>query len=538
MGQKTLSEQFYATRDTEFDGTYWNKFVSELQARFAALDSIKISWDTIVQEGLSVAIDRINEVLGPAAERIQNIAALGFLSVSSSTSRTIGAGINNFMIDAGDARDLFVPTPWVAITREADPLDYAIGQVTFFDRASGSMDIQVVYIEGDAGPHNDWTISAVAGQALAQATILGDTFAARDAALASKDAAVASASGSAASAATANGARSATEGFRDEVNNRIAPPGPTVPALATLGRLWFDGTLTRVYDGSTWAPVLSSTLGGLRFAQGTFGASPSGVITVGGGFTTALVFVNGKLLKAGTGYTAASPTVTVLAPVVGDEYFVWAYKALDATDYYTKEETGALVSAVDAKFAEKGAQPGDVKFTRSATVPAGWMKLNGAAVSRSAYPELDAAIYVGDIANSTAIDGYRCTNPASPSTTRSTSGGYLALPDYRGEFIRAWDDGRGVDVGRVLGSAQGSANLSHNHTGTTGLAGNHQHRQKGSGSPGALIAAKYDLNLTESLVQDVFTEPAGEHAHPFTTNSSGGTEARPRNVANLAIIKF
>ncbi|MGJ7631431.1 phage tail protein, partial [Citrobacter freundii] len=33
----------------------------------------------------------------------------------------------------------------------------------------------------------------------------------------------------------------------------------------------------------------------------------------------------------------------------------------------------------------------------------------------------------------------------------------LRLPDLRGEFIRGWDDGRGVDSGRVIGSAQGHA---------------------------------------------------------------------------------
>ncbi|EPU2804899.1 phage tail protein, partial [Escherichia coli] len=31
------------------------------------------------------------------------------------------------------------------------------------------------------------------------------------------------------------------------------------------------------------------------------------------------------------------------------------------------------------------------------------------------------------------------------------------LPDLRGEFIRGWDDGRGVDTGRGILSAQGDA---------------------------------------------------------------------------------
>ncbi|EKY6932638.1 tail fiber protein [Escherichia coli] len=63
----------------------------------------------------------------------------------------------------------------------------------------------------------------------------------------------------------------------------------------------------------------------------------------------------------------------------------------------------------------------------SATQPTGWLKCNGAAFSAEEYPEL-AKVYP--------------TNK---------------LPDLRGEFIRGWDDGRGVDAGRQLLSSQGDA---------------------------------------------------------------------------------
>jgi len=63
----------------------------------------------------------------------------------------------------------------------------------------------------------------------------------------------------------------------------------------------------------------------------------------------------------------------------------------------------------------------------SATPPTGWLKCNGAAFSAEEYPEL-AKVYP--------------TNK---------------LPDLRGEFIRGWDDERGVDSGRTLLSAQGDA---------------------------------------------------------------------------------
>ncbi|HAM6722997.1 TPA: phage tail protein [Escherichia coli] len=59
-----------------------------------------------------------------------------------------------------------------------------------------------------------------------------------------------------------------------------------------------------------------------------------------------------------------------------------------------------------------------------ATPPGGWLKCNGATFDKAKYPKLAAAYPSG------------------------------ALPDLRGEFLRGWDDGRGVDSGRNLLSAQ------------------------------------------------------------------------------------
>ncbi|EKN4704963.1 tail fiber protein [Yersinia ruckeri] len=56
--------------------------------------------------------------------------------------------------------------------------------------------------------------------------------------------------------------------------------------------------------------------------------------------------------------------------------------------------------------------------------PSGWLKCNGSPFDKSKYPQLASAY------------------PA----------GYL--PDLRGEFIRGWDDGRGVDAGRAFLSYQ------------------------------------------------------------------------------------
>jgi hypothetical protein len=248
MAQKTLEETYHATRTTDFNEGFWNKFLGELGARFRALETIKIDWEVVSQEGIQVALDRINEVLGPAAERVQNIASLGFLSVESHSERTLEVGLVNFVAVQGDQLDLFVPTPFVAVTRVANPLDYALGQVTFFDRETGSMDIQISYFDGDPGPHSDWVISAVAGQAIAQNSLLNQTLAARDIAV---------------------GARQDVEADREEVaentasvfelygdfRDAMAPSGPVAPADPKPRQLWFDGAVLRVWNGAAFTPV-------------------------------------------------------------------------------------------------------------------------------------------------------------------------------------------------------------------------------------------------------------------------------------------
>ncbi|OXR47856.1 hypothetical protein PuT2_15685 [Pusillimonas sp. T2] len=84
--------------------------------------------------------------------------------------------------------------------------------------------------------------------------------------------------------------------------------------------------------------------------------------------------------------------------------------------------------------------------------------------------------------------------------------------DLRGEFIRGWDAGRGVDSGRPLGAWQADELKRHAHQANTGrLAGN------GFASGGNLLPR--ELNLMSA------------------TSETGGDETRPRNVALLACAK-
>ncbi|MEG0232621.1 MAG: phage tail protein [Hafnia sp.] len=123
-----------------------------------------------------------------------------------------------------------------------------------------------------------------------------------------------------------------------------------------------------------------------------------------------------------------------------------------------------------------------------ATPPTGWLKCNGAVFTASQYPKLALAY------------------PA------------FKLPDLRGEFIRGWDDGRGVDSGRALLSAQDDMFRSHSHQ-PTGVCVSF------SNTPGT-----ENHGVSSSYAQLNTRQVAN-------TSQAGGVETRPRNIAFNFIVR-
>lgn len=133
----------------------------------------------------------------------------------------------------------------------------------------------------------------------------------------------------------------------------------------------------------------------------------------------------------------------------------------------------------------------------SATPPTGWLKCNGAAFSAEEYPELAKAY---------------------PTNK---------LPDLRGEFIRGWDDGRGIDTNRSLLSSQGDAirNII-----------------------GALVDVRFNTYpsdsgvFTTSVIGDASSDSIkGGYAKRVTFDASRvvptANENRPRNIAFNYIVR-
>lgn len=180
---------------------------------------------------------------------------------------------------------------------------------------------------------------------------------------------------------------------------------------------------------------------------------------------------NGELYRAVADSVGVNP--------VGDTSNKW-YRVLD--EFFTKTQS-------DTRYLALAVPSGAVFHFAMSTAPAGYLVCNGSAVSRTAFPNLFAAI--GTLYGNG--DG---------STT-------FNLPDLRGEFIRGADLGKGVDSGRVFGSGQLDELKAHTHK----YAGN------SGGSAAGFSVLDYDNALN------------------FETTSTGGSETRPRNVALLPCIK-
>ncbi|SIR44668.1 phage tail protein [Pseudomonas sp. A214] len=174
------------------------------------------------------------------------------------------------------------------------------------------------------------------------------------------------------------------------------------------------------------------------------------------------------------------------------------------TDTYTKVQ-------VEAMIAEASALPVGtmVGFPVNKTPP-GFLEVDGSVKSIAAYPDL--AAFLGTAFNK-----------------GDEGDGNFRLPESRGEFLRGWDHGRGIDAGRLLGSYQDDAFESHRHElrykTTTGSAS----ITPATGS-GAITASSGYLGRNSITPTD----------HAYMTDAvelSGGTETRPRNLAVMWCIK-
>ena len=181
------------------------------------------------------------------------------------------------------------------------------------------------------------------------------------------------------------------------------------------------------------------------------------------------------------------------------------------SDAYRKDEVNVLIT--------NAAPPGAVIFFAQSAAPTGWLKANGAAVSRTTYSKLFAII--GTVFG--VGDGATTFN----------------LPDLRGEFIRVWDDAKGIDSGRAMGSKQADALQSHNHYLPTGAGDTHSIPTSRYAIPDSTFAnTTVNYNAASGTANTTYPNP--NYTDPTVIGNIGTftTETRPRNIALLACIKI
>ncbi|MCP3417794.1 hypothetical protein NLM16_27165 [Bradyrhizobium brasilense] len=153
---------------------------------------------------------------------------------------------------------------------------------------------------------------------------------------------------------------------------------------------------------------------------------------------------------------------------------------------------------------------GTTIWVNALSAPPGFVKENGALLSRASYPALwNYANNSGNIVSEAAWSG---GNSGAFSTGDLVT--TFRLPDARGEFFRAYDDGRGVDAGRAIYAHQADSLKDHTHAYTSPASG------AGTGT-----TPNYFLSSSAS-------------AQTGSPSTGAASETRPRNNAKLACIKF
>lgn len=141
--------------------------------------------------------------------------------------------------------------------------------------------------------------------------------------------------------------------------------------------------------------------------------------------------------------------------------------------------------------------------------PAKYISRNGATLNRATYAELWS--FVNDNSAELLVSDAAWLAGSWGSYSGGDGSTTFRLPDWRGEFLRFFDDGRGVDSGRVQGAHQADELKSHFHAITWT-----------NGGGGTANLGLDSAGVTGSV----------------NSQSTGGTETRPRNITVRAFVRF
>ena len=173
-------------------------------------------------------------------------------------------------------------------------------------------------------------------------------------------------------------------------------------------------------------------------------------------------------------------------PVDGQEHI----HPQTGTKYYWNAAKEIWVVNGNSGVVQGGLPVGSIVSYSSLALPPGFLECAGQSLDIAAYPSLFAAI------GTTWGDGL------NPGTT-------FALPDFRGEFLRGWDHGKGTDPGRGFATHQDDMFESHTHNINGSIS------TASGNAPGEVPGSNVGI----------------------VSGATGGTETRPKNYAVVFMIK-
>lgn len=303
--------------------------------------------------------------------------------------------------------------------------------------------------------------------------------------------------------------------------------GDNPPQNAVEGDLWYNtlNDTLNIYHDNQWQTT-QNTVAGVSSVSGTTpitigGTGSDPVIGVSNATNTNLGVIrlanqaeanDGSLttvaLSPGTLLTGIDNYLPAASEVqAGVVELATTQEIIDGVDSDKAMTPAAYASSVSSLGI--GNPAGTIITFAGGSAPTGYLLCDGSQVDRVTYVDLFTVI--------STIYG------SGDGTTT------FNLPDLRGEFVRGWDNGRGIDSGRAFGSTQNSANLAHSHEITDP---GHQHSGTLSDS---------SRNVADGGVQggaSPDSSTVNQNITGIVINDDGESEARPRNIALLYCIKF
>jgi microcystin-dependent protein len=292
--------------------------------------------------------------------------------------------------------------------------------------------------------------------------------------------------------------------------------------LAANSGATFSGNIL-ITGGTTGAPSLGfsgdTDTGLYKAAANDLGVSAGGAL-ISHFNSSGLTIRDGKALRLRD--SGNSNYISLAAPSLSSDVTL----TLPNSDGNSGDMLQTNGSGVLTWQAVQGVPSGSVFTHASTTLPSGYLECNGAAVSRTTYAALFSAI---------------------GTTWGSTSGSNFKVPDLRGEFVRGFDNGRGIDSGRSFAASQGSQYQQHTHTASATSSvtdPGHTHswdRQDAQNDQGYRPWPASNNDCKKTVVQTGSSTTGISVSTSVTVNNSGGTgnssETRPRNISMIYIIK-